>query len=276
MPGVARKPAVWAVAALFLFVYLPTAVWLVERWSMGVWWHVHGFAVFPIASWLARKRLRALPPAPPSHSALGFLFLAPAVLLRAIDAMAGFELLSAVSLLLALPGLALLFLGRARTRAIWFPLLFLVFALPVPLVVARPIHLALRHVAAVGTAGVLDFLGYEVHRNGMNLQVGPEGIEIADSCSGFSTLLALLMVGLLLAYLARARWWRGALLAAWVVPAAAAANVVRCILLTMFAVAFGGDILATALHPLSGVFTFAAALGLLLGLERRLLGQRPC
>jgi len=264
-------------AALLALVYLPTAVWLVERWSMGVWWHLHGFVVFPVALLLARRRLRALPPGEPASSALGFLFLAPAVLLQVLDAMLGFRLLSAVSLVVAFPGLSLLLLGRERTRAIWFPLAFLLFAIPIPLVVARQVHLVLRHIAAVGTEAVLSFMGYDVYRDGTRLQVGPEGIEIADACSGFSTLTALFMVGMLLAFLARTRWWRGAVVVAWTFPAAVVANLVRCVILAMLVVAFGSGILDTLVHPVSGVLTFLAAFGLLLVLERLLLRRRrPC
>lgn len=275
MAGVSRKPGVHAVAALFALVYAPTAIWFVERWSMGVWWHIHGFIVFPIAIWLAQARLRSLPPSPPSHSALGFLFLVPAALLAALDAMLGFEILSAFSMLLAIVGLAFLLLGRGRTRAIWFPLLFLGFAIPIPLFVARPIHMVLRHIAAMGSGTALDFMGYDVRRSGLHIEVGPEKLEIADACSGFSTLMAMLMVALLLAYLGRMRPWRSALLVLWVFPAAAAANIARCVLLSMFIAAFGGEILETALHPISGMLTFAIALGLLLGLERLLTTAPP-
>jgi len=275
MPSVARKPAVWVLWALFILVYAPTAIWFVDRWSMGIWWHTHGFLVFPIAIWLARDRLRSLPPAPPSSSALGFLFLVPAAILTGLDAMLRFEILSAVSMLLAICGMALLLLGRERTKAIWFPLLFLGFAIPIPLFVARPIHMVLRHVAAKGAGSMLELLGYNVHRSGLEIEIGAHRIEIADACSGFATLMALLMVGLLLAYLGRARLWRGALLVLWVFPAAAAANIARCILLAMFIAAFGSDILATPVHPISGVVTFVIALGLLIGLERLLLPSAP-
>ena len=271
MAGVSRKAGLWTLVALFALVYAPTAIWFVERWSMGVWWHVHGFVVFPIAIWLARGRLLSLPPLPLTHSALGFAFLVPAALLRAVDAMLGFEILSAVSMLLAIVGLALLLLGRERTKALWFPLLFLCFAVPIPLFVARPVHMVLRQVAAWGTGGVLQTLGYDVRRSGLLIELGPERIEIADACSGFSTLMALLMVSLLLAYLGRARLSRGALLVLAVLPAAAAANIVRCVLLSMFIAAFGNEILHTAIHPVSGVVTFALAMGLVLGLERLLL-----
>ena len=135
--------------------------------------------------------------------------------------------------------------------------------------------MVLRHLAAAGTGGALEFMGYDVRRSGLLIEVGPEKLEIADACSGFSTLMAMLMVGLLLACLGRMRWWRGALLVLAVFPAAAAANVARCILLSMLIAAFGGDILGTSLHPISGVFTFAVALGLLLALERLLTPAPP-
>jgi exosortase len=268
-----RKPGLWVAAALFAVVYAPTLLWLGGRWSMGVWWQIHGFAVFPLAIWLAGRRLRALRPRPPSSSALGFLFLVPAVLFQVLDAMLRFELLSAFSLLLALPGLSLLLLGRERTRAIWFPLLFLGFALPIPLLLARPVHLLLRQIAAVGTERALALLGYDIRRSGFNLQLGPEGLEIADACSGFSTLMALFMVGLLLAYVSRARWWRGAVLTACVFPAAIAANLARCIVLAMLAAAFGGQILDTWIHSASGIATFAVAFVMLLRVERLVLRE---
>jgi len=271
----ARRAPLWALGALLLLLYAPTLVWLVERWSMGVWYHVHGFVVFPIAGWLTWRTLKADAGGPPVPSAWGFAFLIPALLLQVVDAMLGFQILSAISLVLIMPGLSLLLLGRERTRAIWFPLLFLGFALPIPLMVARQIHMVLRHVAATGTGTILDLMGYDVLRQGTSLRVGPEAIEIADACSGFSTLTALFMVGLLLPYLAKARWWRGGLLLALVFPIAALANIVRCTILVMLVAAFGTEILQTAIHPISGVATFVLALVLLTQAEKLLFGKRP-
>lgn len=260
----------WAVVAFAALVYLPTFAWLVHRWSLGVWFHVHGFVVFPLAAWLAWKRLKETPGLDSHPSAWGFAFLVPAVLLQILDALLGFQLLSAISLVIAAPGLSLLLLGKERTKAIWFPLFFLVFAVPIPLLVATRIHGVLRQVAAAGTFHVLDFLGYEVTREGTSLQVGPDAIQIADACSGFSTLTALFMVGMLLPYLARMRPARAAVLIAFVFPIAAFANVVRCVVLIMLVAAFTPEILGSSLHPLSGVATFVLALALLLRLEKLL------
>lgn len=254
--------ALAVVGVLLLAVYWPTMYWLGHRWSLGVWFHTHGWAVPPIAGWLIWMRLKDTDRLPRDASAWGFAFLIPAVLLQVLDALLRFELLSAVSLVLVIPGLSLLFLGRARTRRIWFGLFFLVFAVPIPLFVVRKVHMVLRHIAAVGTENILA-LGYEVQREGTLLEVGPESIQIADACSGFATLMALTMAGMLLVYLTPSSLRRKLAVIALVFPIAALANVVRCVLLTMLVLAFGTDILHTFLHPLSGVVTFILALGLL-------------
>ena len=115
-------------------------------------------------------------------------------------------------------------------------------------------------IAVVGTEAMLSLIGYEVTRNATLLQVGPESIQIADACSGFSTLMALTMAGILLIHMAKAPLSRKAIVVALIFPIAALANVVRCIALCILVVAFGPGILSTWVHPLSGVVTFIIAL----------------
>ncbi len=269
-PSRARTLGLWAVGILLVLVYYPTAIWLASRWSLGVWFHTHGWAVPPICSWLIYRGLQRVRHLPTDASAWGFAFLVPAVLLQVVDAVLRFELLSAVSLVLAIPGLSLLLIGRQRTKAIWFGLFFLIFAVPIPLFIVRQVHLVLRSIAAVGTEAILA-LGYEVTREGTLLQVGREWIQIADACSGFATLMALSMAGILLVHMAPGTRWRKALVLALIFPIAAAANVLRCVVLSMLIAAFGGDVLHTWVHPLSGVVTFILALLLLQGAMALLL-----
>ncbi len=259
-PSRARTLGLWAVGLLLLAVYYPTAIWLANRWSLGVWFHTHGWAVPPICAWLIVQGLRRVRPLPRDASAWGFAFLVPAVLLQVVDAMVLFELPSAVSLILAIPGLSLLLIGRQRTKAIWFGLFFLVFAVPIPTFVVSQVHLVLRGIAVVGTEAVLSLIGYEVTRNDTLLQVGPESIQIADACSGFSTLMALTMAGILMIHMGKAPLSRKVIVVALIFPIAALANVLRCVALCILVVAFGPDILKTWVHPLSGVATFIIAL----------------
>ena len=234
---------------------------------MGVWYHSHGFLVLPLALYMMWRTLRAQAPVPAIGSAWGFVFLVPAVLLQVADAAWRFEILSAVSLVLAILGGSLLFLGLRRTQAIWFPLLLLGFMIPVPKLIASRVHLLLREIAAPATEYVLAFIGYEVVREGTLLHMPFGSVQIADACSGFNALLVTTFAGCLIVYLGVEGWWRRVLVLAAIVPAALLANILRCVVLVILIGGYDIDILKTWVHDFSGICTFVLALLLLLGLE---------
>ena len=139
-----RAPALGLVAVSLVFLYAPTVMWLFERWTMSVWHNIHGMFVPPVVAYLVWLELRHTRELPPSASPLGFALLVPALLILALDAGMHTQLLSAFSIVLLVPGLSLLFLGVERTRRIAFPLVFLLFMLPIPLSFTERIHLTLR------------------------------------------------------------------------------------------------------------------------------------
>lgn len=247
--------AVIAVAAL----YAPTVVWLWERWTLSVWHNAHGALVPPVAMYLAYLELKVLRGRPVTGSASGFLFVVPALLLHVLDTAMHTELVSAVSLVLILPGLSLLFLGVARTRAIAFPLAFMVFALPIPLSLTETLHLALRHVATAATAAIVPLLGIDVFAEGTTLHLARGDLGIADACSGFSTLYAAAAVACLTASQTDGLRRRLLVLAS-AAPLAIAANILRVVFLVIVVNASGMNVLETWIHPASGLMTFALSL----------------
>ena len=134
------------VIATLVAVYAPTLSWLWDRWTLSVWQHAHGVLIPPVVAYFVYLELQGVRHLPPASSPWGFAILVPALLLHVLDTGMHTQLLSAVSLILALPGLSLLFIGTARTKAILFPLAFAAFALPIPLALTEDVHLALRHV----------------------------------------------------------------------------------------------------------------------------------
>jgi exosortase len=181
------------------------------------------------------------------------------------------ELLSAVSLVLLAPGVSLLAIGAAPTRAIAFPLAFLAFALPIPLSMTEVLHLVLRRVATTVTAGIVPYLGIPVFPEGTMLYLTHAQLEIGDACSGFSTLYAAAAMACLTAYYADGSGRRLLVLAS-AAPLAIAANVLRIVLLVVIVNRTGIDVLDTWIHPASGMLTFALALPVILWLGR--LGNR--
>jgi len=154
---------------------------------------------------------------------------------------------------------SLLFLGVARTRLIAFPLFLAIFALPIPLGMTETIHLVLRKVAIAGASAVLPLLGITVFSEGTTLHTVRGSLEVADACSGFSTLYAAMAVAFLTAYTA-ATTARRALVLLLAAPIAIASNVLRVIILVGLVVWQGQPILETFVHPLSGMMTFALSL----------------
>jgi exosortase len=261
------RAVVLLVAVELALVYAPTLVWLFDRWTMGVWNNAHGLLIPPAVAWFAWQELRPLRDAPRESSAWGYLFLLPALALHVLDTGMHTQILSAASIVLALPGLSLLFLGRRRSAAIAFPLAFLLFMLPIPLAVTERLHLVLRQIATVATAWIVPMLGVTVYSEGTSLHLVDGVLFVGDACSGFSTLYAAVAVAVLTAFSCN-DWRRRVVALAAAVPLAVAANVVRIILLVFVVRWLGTPALETWMHPASGVLTFALSLPVILWLGR--------
>lgn len=261
--GSANRLLVIAVAAGLAVVYGPTIVWLVGRWTISVWHHAHGLFIPPLVAWLVAQELKRHRDLPVSSSQWGFALLVPALGLHALDTGIQTQLLSALSLVIALPGLSLLFLGWPRTKTILFPLLFTGFALPIPLALTEQLHLVLRQLTTAAVAPILSGAGVSLFVQGTTIHLANAVVEIADACSGFSTLYASMAFAFLLAYFTSSTRRRITvlLLAA---PIAVASNVARMVLLLTLVLWRGPEVLDTFIHPLSGMLTFAVALPLLL------------
>jgi exosortase len=263
-PAISRRSLLLAaVGVALVVVYAPTIVWLFGRWTMSVWHHAHGLFIPPLVAWLVVQELKRHRELPVTGSAWGFAFLVPALGLHVLDTGIQTQLLSALSLVIALPGLSLLFLGLPRTRTIAFPLLFTAFALPIPLALTEQVHLVLRQVTTAFVTPLLSATGVSVFAQGTTLFLPNSTVEIADACSGFSTLYASMAFAFLLAYFSRSAW-RRVLVLAVAAPIAIASNVLRMVILLHVAVWRGPEIFDTFVHPLSGMLTFALALPLLM------------
>ncbi len=249
----------WLVAAQVAVLYAPTALWLWDRWTMSVWHNGHGLLIAAVVVYLVGGELKAKRDLPLSSNPWGFVILVPAMVLHMLDAGLHTQLLSAAALFLSLPGLALLFLGAERTRAIVFPLVMLLFTLPIPLVFTESLHLALRHIATGGVAVLVPFFGIPIFTEGTIVVIPNGTLQIADACSGFSTLYASVTVACMVAYFCPDRRRRILVLVA-AVPIAIGVNIVRVLLLTLLVHWFSLDVLKTSAHEISGLLTFVVAL----------------
>jgi exosortase len=247
---------------LAVLVFAPTVLWLWQRWTMDVWHNVHGLFVPFLLVYFGYQVLRRDPVREPEQSAWGFLLIGLGLLLVVLDSAIGTQLLSAVGLVVCLPGLSLLLLGRRRTKALAFVWLLSVFMLPIPAAFIESFILLLRRITAFGVEHLISLFGLPVAREDTLLFLPGANMSITDGCSGFSVLYASLALALVLAYI-NPSWRTRVLTLALAIPVAITCNLLRCTLLSLLVQRWGGGIMDTAVHPLSGMLTFTAAAALL-------------
>ena len=262
---------VWLAVAALAAIFAPTGRWLYESWTASIWQNAHGILIPVVMGYMIYAILRRDDDPTPRHSAWGFAFLVPGLLLVAADSALRTRQLAALGLVLALPGLCLLLLGSRRTRRLAIPLLLGLFMIPIPNTVAA--HLYLKKATASLVAPLLSVVGVPVVREETLLFLPNATFLVADACSGFSTLYAAVGVAVVLAAYART-WGRRLLLLVSAWPLAVACNVARVTLLVGVANHFGLGLLDTPFHAASGVATFWAVLvALILIADRRALRE---
>jgi exosortase len=115
--------------------------------------------------------------------------------------------------------------------------------------------------ASAAAVALLHGSGVMVLRDGnvMHLPSG-DALFVAEACSGITSLLSLIPIGVLLARFTQVGWWRRALLVAAVVPAALLGNMIRVVATVHAAETYGAERATSGpLHESAGLLTSAFA-----------------
>lgn len=267
----------WALAlAGLVALYAPTfrdlsqSIWSTDEQG-------HGPVVLLLSLWLFWRQRAALtePGGDAGHGAAawGWAWLALALVLHVFGRSQRILSAQTLSLIPALVALLLLLRGPRPLRAVWFPLFFLLFLVPLPAAfveaVTQPMKLAVSSVAA----NLLYGVGYPVARSGVILQVGPYQLLVADACAGLYTLFTLEAMGLLYLNIVRSpSLLRNLSLALLIVPISFVANVIRVVALTLITYHLGDAAGQGFLHSLAGVVLFLSALLLIVACDSVLQG----
>lgn len=269
----------WPVLLGLAVLYLPT--W----WDLahGMWnsdEQGHGPIILIVALyliWQKRAALLATPAMPAggegraTRPVLGWSLLVLGLLLYALGRSQEILLFEVGSQIPVLYGVLFITLGGAAVRALWFPILFLAFMVPLPGFLVDAATGPLKQFVSAAATHVLYGAGYPIGRSGVVLTIGPYQLLVADACSGMHSIFSLSALGLLYMYLtAHASLARNAILLASLVPIAVAANVIRVILLILITYHFGDAAGQGFAHDFTGMALFLAALMFLFALDSAL------
>lgn len=134
-----------------------------------------------------------------------------------------------ILLVLALSGVVVVAWGLKALRTLAFPLLFLLFLVPIQPSIRARVDYPLQELCARVTVVTAQWVGIHLHREGAALRLSNAalGVNVAPACNGLRSALALVLGGVLYVYLVRASWYRKAAVLAAVIPLAYFANFVR-------------------------------------------------
>ncbi|MBF0329911.1 MAG: exosortase [Nitrospirae bacterium] len=154
-------------------------------------------------------------------------------------------------------------LGRQALAMVLFPAMFLVFLIPPPLFFIDMVTSPLKLIVAKTSEIFLHIAGYTINRNGVLLFIGDYTIVVGDACSGLRSLVSLLAVGALYAYLQNISNLKKAFLFLSIIPISIIANIIRLIVLALITYYYGESAGQGFFHNFSGLLLFIIAIGCL-------------
>lgn len=242
-----------------IIAYIPTFIGMVERWSMADTYYSHGFLV-PFISlfivWTKRKELGSLKISP---SATGWIFFLAGILVHLICVRFRISFVSGFSFIAVLIGLILLFLGKEHLRKLLFPVSFLAFMVPLPMVAIANLSFRLKIFAAQVSTFIINRLGVAAVREGSVIKTMHSYVMVEDPCSGIRSLIALIALGALMAYFSELSRRKKIVLFISSVPIAISTNIIRITALSLASEMYGDKFATGTFHNVMGVLVFVFA-----------------
>lgn len=232
----------------------------------------HGPIILAVSAWLLYQKrhvVAALPAQPRPLLGWGLLVLAMAMFAFGTSQhILSSQVSSQIVLICAL---MLIFRGTAALKAVWFPLFFLIFMIPLPEALVAAVTAPLKSAVSAVAAQLLYVIGYPVGRSGVLLTVGPYQLMVADACAGLNSMFTLEALGMLYMNLMNyTSVRRNVALALLLIPIAFCANIVRVMILVLVTYHFGDAAGQGFVHGFAGIVLFMVALMLMLVTDKLL------
>jgi exosortase len=211
--------------------------------------------------WEWRKELAALP-LRASKQGLAFLVFAAAVFL--VGTVGAERFTMQVGIVSLLVGLVWTHFGNAITRRIVFPISLFYLMIPLPGIIYRNLSFNLQILSSKLSVDFMQLFALPVYREGNVINLYYTQLEVAEACSGITSLVSLVTVGWIFAYIAQKRFWPRAVLVASAIPIAMLMNAFRIAGTGMLAHFWSVKAAEGFFHSFAGWIVFIAAFVILL------------
>jgi exosortase len=259
------------IAILFCLLFLQEIRSLFYRWQGDSSWS-HGFIIPLFSLYFLHHRKDQILALQTRPNYLGLVFMLLWLFLYALNlAVPSLRVGYAGPLLMIwVLGSIVLFLGGFRLlKLTWLPIVFLIFAVPLPQGYYVRMTMPMQKMAADAATALLNLVGsVEATTLGTMIDVVYKGqrvdppINVAEACSGMRLLMAFVALGVAMAYLYQRPLWQKLVLLVSTVPIAIICNIVRVVITGFIYVFMSQEYAQGIYHDLLGLAMLPLAFAL--------------
>ena len=259
------------IAILFCLLFLQEIRSLFYRWQGDSSWS-HGFIIPLFSLYFLHHRKDQILALQTRPNYLGLVSMLLWLFLYALNlAVPSLRVGYASPLLMIwVLGSIVLFLGGFRLlKLTWMPIVFLIFAVPLPQGYYVRMTMPMQKMAAEAAAALLNLVGsVEATTLGTMIDVVYKGqrvdppINVAEACSGMRLLMAFVALGVAMAYLYQRPLWQKLVLLVSTVPIAIICNIVRVVITGFIYVFISQEYAQGIYHDLLGLAMLPLAFAL--------------
>ncbi|MGA1841307.1 MAG: exosortase/archaeosortase family protein [bacterium] len=250
------------ISILFLILYYPIIFVMVKDWQINDNYS-HGYLIPLIVLymiWAIRKKIGDLEVNPNNW---GVILILIGFCQLMISRIGSEYFLQRISMIIVLFGILLFLAGNSITKRLSFPVLYLIFMIPIPAIIWNKIAFPLKLFASFLASEIINSLGITILRRGNILYLANMTLEVVDACSGLRSLTSLLALSAAFAFFTSHSKPKKWLLFLSAIPIAILTNIIRLTLTAGFASKYGEKIAEGFLHGFSGLMVFFLGLFLL-------------
>jgi exosortase A len=262
---------------LFITCYHDVLTWMYGRYVSSDSYYSHGFIIPFVSGFLIWQKREELKGKEAEISWWGLLLIAVSILLHIFGTAIYIFSVSGFSIFFLILGMVLFLFGKEITRIILFPLIYLVFMFPLPMAIISAISFPMKILVVKAGAWIAALLGVPVSREGFHIFIPAGSLLVGNPCSGLRSLISLLALGSVYAYLSDLPSGKQWLLVLLTIPIALLSNIIRVPILILISHYWGLSAAApdSFWHNASGFLVFVIAITLLF-YTTRLLKWKTC
>ncbi|MFH1898210.1 MAG: exosortase/archaeosortase family protein [Candidatus Desantisbacteria bacterium] len=253
------------ISVLFVGIYFPTFCWMIGLFMHHDTNYSHGFLIPIVCLWLVWQMQDDLKKIVVGSAKCGVWVIVAGLIIHLGALSVKVDFVSALSMMMVIVGIILHLFGWKMMRALVFPVGFLFFMIPFPDVFTIFLTYKLKIMATHGAVAMVNAIGIPCIAEGAKIILPDTFLEVGAPCSGIRSLISLLALGAVFAYLLSISTARRMIVFLSTIPIAILSNVVRIVLLCLVAHIYGKEAALPGgfFHDFAGFLAFVIAFGCL-------------